>query len=1076
MLCVVGLLVATLPAQPPATDDPDLRSAVERFYEAQEKEDIAAYLALWSAHAQRPAPGQLKYIFDTGDDRFSDIRITRASPAGPLMRVRVEVQRERTTPPRVAGDPPIVTTSLMRVALTFEKEGTDWRLLREGPAADDLAAALVEAGTDDQRAALMEAEPELLGSQLLTSLARLGGAAAVSQNYKHAQAIYEILVNAARRGGFEKEEGEGLQNVANALYFQRRFPEALRAYEQRLALERRRGDDAGVGAALAGIATIRYSLAEYTDALARYREALAIQERLDDVAGIAQTALSIGNITYLQGDFAGAIRAYRRSLELSRTMFHADGESRALEGLGRVYMAQGDYLAALEVFGTVLKDPRMSSARGRLGAVAQSLAEVHFRLGNLDTAKATYEQSRAHFESVRDMSNVGRVLQGVALTDLVAGRFGPAEDAYTSSGTICAAADDQVCRAAATAGLAYAQAAQEKFDHAATSYRKAIAEFGALERREEVARCQVGLSQALLGAGDAAGAIEAAINARRDAIDLEADDVLWRALTAEARAIRRLGDRVRALGVARAAMGVLDRLEAIAIDKPGSSLTKEAAAAMATFAVLQAETGDPSGAFATSERLRAVEIRAAIAGNERDISRGMTEQERAEERALASQLLTRLAQQSREKGLPKPDAARLAELQKLVAEATDARRSWMQQLFERYPDLRDLRGLGRPKEIADADVLLRGSDEVLLSLVLDEDDLLVFTVTRAETTDAESSARSPLAITADVAAVKRRQVAELVVALQQPAALEDRATWVKAAAAIVSILPERVRARLSSSSRIVILPHGVLWRVPFDALPSATQGFMSDHASITVAGSLQSAIRSSARDTGVPRSVVGIASPLIGPERLDRIRQGAPGWSPRSVENTESEVRAAAAAYPAAGATILTGASATERAVRDGLGDSVLHIGAPFRMNAASPLFSTIVLSPPAPGSAPAPPPSVADAADDGSLELREVFNLDAAARVVLFSDGAATAMRDGAAATDVLHWGWLAAGVPTVLVARWAAPAGSTERLLAEFHRQLAGGAEPSAALRAAQRRVRSETATAAPLHWAGWMLFAAR
>lgn len=1073
MLCAVGLLVATLPAQPPATDDPALRSAVERFYEAQEKEDIAAYLTLWSSHAQRPSAGQLKYVFETGDDRFTDIRITRASPAGPLLRVRVEVRRERTTPPRAAGDPPVVTTSLMRVALTFEKEGEEWKLLREGPAADDLAAALVDAATDDQRATLMEREPELLGSQLLTSLARLGGTAAVSQNYKQAQAIYEILVTVARRGGFAKEEGEGLQNVANALYFQRRFPEALAAYEQRLVLERRRGDDAGAGAALAGIATIRYSLAEYTDALARYREALAIQERLDDVAAIALTTLSIGNITYLQGDFAGAIRAYRRSLDLSRTMSHADSESRALEGLGRVYTAQGDYLAALDVLDTVLADPRMTGARGRLGAVAQSLAEVHFRLGNLDTAKAAYEQSRAHFEAVRDMSNVGRVLQGVALTDLVAGRFGAADDAYTRSGAICAAADDKVCSAAATAGRAYAQAAQEKFADAAASYRKAIAEFAALDRREDAARCRVGLSQALLGGGAAEVAIEAAIDARREAIALEADDVLWRALTAEARAVRRLGDRVRALGVARAAMGVLDRLDAIAVDKPGSSLTREAGAAMATFAVLQAETGDPSGAFATSERLRGLEIRAAIAANERDISRGLTGEERTEERALASQLLTRLAQLSREQGLPKPDAARVAELQKLVGEATGVRRSWMQQLFERHPGLRDLRGLGRPKEIGEADVLLGGADEVLLSFVLDEDDLLVFTVTRAEASDPANAGRGTLTVTADVAAMRRRDLAELVVALQQPAALENGATWDKTASAVAAVLPERVRARLSSSSRIVVLPHGVLWRVPFDSLPSAAGGFLGDHAAITVAGSLDSAIRSSARDTGAANSLAGVASPVIGAERLSRIRQAAPGWSPRPVESTDSELHAAAIAYPSGRATLLTGASATERALRGALDASVLHIGTPFRMNAASPLFSTVVLSPPP---ALASPPAGADAADDGSLELREVFTLDAGARVVVFSDGAATSMRDGAAATDVLQWGWLAAGVPTVLVARWAAPAGSTGRLLAEFHRQVAGGAEPAPALRAAQRLVRSEPATAAPLHWAGWMLLGAR
>ena len=42
----------------------------------------------------------------------------------------------------------------------------------------------------------------------------------------------------ARRVGNAKLEGEALQNLANALYFQRNLPGALQAYEDRLTIER----------------------------------------------------------------------------------------------------------------------------------------------------------------------------------------------------------------------------------------------------------------------------------------------------------------------------------------------------------------------------------------------------------------------------------------------------------------------------------------------------------------------------------------------------------------------------------------------------------------------------------------------------------------------------------------------------------------------------------------------------------------------------------------------------------------------------------------------------------------------
>jgi len=53
-------------------------------------------------------------------------------------------------------------------------------------------------------------------------------------------------------------------------------------------------------------------------------------------------------------------------------------------------------------------------------------------------------------------------------------------------------------------------------------------------------------------------------------------------------------------------------------------------------------------------------------------------------------------------------------------------------------------------------------------------------------------------------------------------------------------------------------------------------------------------------------------------------------------------------------------------------------------------------------------------------------------------SDGAATSMRDGAAAAYVVQWAWLAAGVPSMIMPRWAGDPAASEALLAEFHRRL--------------------------------------
>lgn len=1109
---------ATIAPTVEAAVDSTLRAAVERFFETQQREDSAGYMALWSQSATgagaasqgttRPTLAQLQFVFDSGDDIFSDVRITAVTPSGSQVRVRVEARRERTVPSRFPDVPPRTFSSTMQIALAYEREGGEWRLLREGPAADDLAVAMLEAPSDEARDALLAAEPNLGGLPLVFAAGRLGTAAAVRQDYRRALIVFTEMARLARRFGHPKEEGEALQSAANALYYLRRFPEALAAFERRLAIERARADPAGIGAALTGIATIRYSLAEYTEALARYREAIEIFERMEDVAGLSTTTLSIGNIGYLQGDFAASIAAYRRSFELSRSLSHADGEALALEGLGRVYTAQGDYGGALAALDRVLNDPRLAAHVLRLASAAQQVGDVHLRLGNLDAAKQHYEASRLRFETLKDLPSVGQVLQSSALVELVAGRFATAEALYTQAASTCLDASDKDCAARATAGLGYARLAQGKYRESVLSYRAAVQAFETLGAREGAGRASVGLAQALTGAGDLTGAIAAATDARHAALVLDNDDLMWRALTAEARAVRRAGDGERAMGVAGAAVSVVETMQAELLDTPGASVPAEAGAALTIHAVLQAERGDATGAFATSEKLRVLEVRAGLATNERDIARGMTPEERDQERALAAQQSTLRLRLAREKGLPKQDAGRIAAIEAALAEATAVRRPWIDGLYARLPDLRDWRGLWPPPDAAAAAPLLDQDGALLVSIVMDEEALLVITAARQPTAEGQTV----VGLAAHVTDVPRRVVADRIASVQQLPALSDLAAWRTAAAALTSLLPQAVRDRMTQASRLMVIPHDSWWRVPFAALPSG-DGAIIDHATVALGGSLYSLLRShgsspvrlqgssDVRSDGSsdnrPGPLVAFGAPQLTAARLAALHQMAPAWAIRTAEAVAGEMRVVAGQDLA---ILVTGEAATERAARERAPRAaVLHLATPFRINAASPLFSPLLFATSPPPSAATPAAASATAAiaapitaasaqiaparaalapeNDGTLELREIANLELSAGLAVLSDGVATSMRDGAAAIDVLQWGWLAAGVPTLVITRWNAPvAAATEQLLAALHQRVQQGEEVGVALRKAQLALRTTAATAAPVHWAGWMTLGSR
>jgi tetratricopeptide (TPR) repeat protein len=1073
---VLALMLIQAPAAgvpvpaPGASEDPRVRALVEQFFAAQESEDVDAYLALWSAKARKPRSEQLAFVFDAGDDKFLDLVVDRVTDIGDLRRVTVSVTRERTDSTPGPGGTKRVSRARRAWSLTLVVEGEALKILSEGFPADDLAAALVAAPSADAREALMAAEPEALTDRLIDAVAGRANSLAATQQYTAARAIYDVVLETARRIGNRRAEGEALQNIANSYYFQNDHPSALNYYEQRLALERNTDNAAGAASALLGIATVKYSTFHYSDALAAYREALALFTALQDDAGMATALLSSGNVLYLQGDLGGAIDAYRRSRALYRAAHNTDGEARALDGLGRVYVSQGDYAGALDAFAGVWEEGRARGNRIMQANARHSTGEVHLRLGNAGAARAAFDESRQHFEAAADPASVGTSWQGTALAELLDARFVQAEQAYQKSMDACASAQEPECIARAIVGLAYAQFSQGHHDAAIASYVKAVAAFTALEQPEGIGRAEVGLSQALFGKKDYAAASRSAASAADRSPVM---DVIWRAHLAEARARRALGETDAAVAGARAAVEVVEAMAREALEQPSPHLAADTASVYAFLAVLRAEAGDHVGAFDLVERRHAHVLRLALSTSERDIYRHMTPEERDAEREAANRVGSLQAQITREKGLPRPDATRIAALAQALADAAEARATGRARLLERWPDLRTWRGLAPPVTALDVVAFVLGEETMVVQFVIDQDDLLVVS--------AAPAGEDALRFTASLSPVSRQSLAEIVATATTPASLQDAAQWRKAVTPLVEAIPSGVRAGLASARRALLVPDGVLWRVPFEALPAGA-GYLAESVEISYAPSMTTLLRpreaapSFAADGQSPTRLLAAAAPVMSATRVDALMSTAPDWRLRDTGSAEREAATVAAAVTEPAPLVLIGAEATEAAFRAAaVSARILHVGSPFRVSSASPLFSRLIWTVPGPSRPSADAdvvPPVLDSHDDGVLEAREVMNLDLRAEMVVLSDGAATSMRDAAAAIGPVRWAWRAAGIPALTLRRWADGHGSANALLADYVARVNGGEPPAGALRAARAPILHDEQTRAPWFWASWIV----
>ncbi len=863
------------------------------------------------------------------------------------------------------------------------------------------------------------------------------------ESYRRAQGLWRSLGD---RGG----EGQALYRIGTTYEAQGHGDQALDVLGQSIAAYQDARDLRGEATALNHRGILLESQGQTDRSLASYQQALDRFRKLDDLHGQASTLNNIGAASFLANRMRPAVEAYEEASDLWRRLGDMANLGKTLVNLGRVEVDEGRPEEARDALEGARRALGTNGKPDVLATDLSYLGELEQRQGRLAEARADLEKALALQRQIGDEQGQAVTQASLGTTLLKAGDLDGSWKTLSAALALFRKLGDRSGEGFVLSSLGRVSYARNQDRDAVAREREARAIFERVGERQGIATSRFGAARSLARLGDLAGA-------RRElepALDL----------------VESLRDE---------APGLNFRSTYFATKQPYWDLYVEIL--MQSHAEkLALQASDHRHARSLLDALgathAAVESQAdpALAAEIRDVEQKLQAAEEKRSALLAAG----------------GDAAAVAAIEGEIRSLLTRQDVLRNQMRDRSPGAAGLTPPA-PLSVDEMQKHLLDPDTLLLVYSLGDDRGFLWAVSQRSVTS------YPLPGREQVETVAR----QLLEALPQ-ASGEAQASGQRAAKALSDLVLAPAAERLASFHRLLVVGDGALQLVPFAVLPDPaprekTAGrdrlLVEGHELVYLpSASVLAQLRRrepKARKPLEELKVAVIADPVF---RADDPRvQGAQGARPPATvpaplpaelsrsardvglgqldrlpytrEEAESILEMAKKEKGAAFSALDFDATRdllTSGRLRD---YQVLHIATHGLLDSRQPELSGIAFSMVDPTGAPR----------DGFLRLHEVYNLDLGAGLVVLSacdTGAGKEVR-GEGLMGITS-GFLAAGVPQLVVSLWEVGDRSTAELMKRFYYQLLEGGHPSAeALRQAQLSMLAEPAWSQPRQWAGFV-----
>jgi CHAT domain-containing protein/Tfp pilus assembly protein PilF len=842
---------------------------------------------------------------------------------------------------------------------------------------------------------------------------------------------------------------EAWNRAGNAHGWRNDTPAALDAFHHALDLSTNAQDRLGQARAWNNLATVHKSQGELETALDYLAQALRVFEDLDDSSRAAVVTNNIALVYFLRGEYATALDFNRRGLEFNRIAGTQIRIAASFDSAGNIYRALGAYRLALQSFRQALTI--RTSAGDRLGVMetTHNIGLVHFSQGDYQLAIDAYKHGLQlnRVWGIHDRTFITEALRNIGAA---AWRLGERERAAANFRESLAIArekglrwnEGELLHDLGLMALAEGRLpdASRLFDAALDLRRKIGDQAGIMETLASLAAARV-------ADGQNEAALALAQQALQNATAHDQPELSWDAQTLVGIAQRRLHrpDEAR-----KALTNAVRSIEQLSTQVTGSENLRQQffetkLSPYHELIGLLVEQHASGEALELAERSKARVLTQLLRRTPIDEDATLSAGEKRERARWRDRLFAANRDIESERAIETIDTNRLIALESARHAAREGLAALDASLAAGHPELATVRGDVGPLQLADASRILADGTTAIVEYAVADQQLFAFVLTFDGVRVAVDGVT--IAITRPELATRAQRFRERI-SSRDFGVLDDART-------LYELLIAPIGRRLAGKTRIIVVPDGPLWNVPFQAL-RGPDGYLIEAAAVSYAPSIAvlREIQRLPRPTG-PRTLLAMGKSNFGP------------LSPSALEplpEAETQVRLIRELYGPNRSVGFVGGEATETQFKASASHyAVLHLATHSVLDEVSPLYSHLVLS-----------SDRRNADDDGRLEAWEIMRMKLTAEVVVLAacDTGRGRIAPGEGVIGTM-WALFAAGARSMVVSQFRVESKSATAMLVAFHRRLAVERGPkSAQLQAAALELLRTPRFAHPYYWAGFIL----
>jgi len=831
---------------------------------------------------------------------------------------------------------------------------------------------------------------------------------------------------------------------------------------------------------LADLGTLHIYSSDYKQAKDYSQQSLAIAEEFKnstapsewpDEYGIGTALSNLGNISKREGEYDKALDYFQRSLESYKRIDAGNGKYStqiidSLADIGRTYSAKGDYVRAMPYLDRALALARASRTNNRIASVCNSIGILYTNQRDYPQAIEFFRQGLQLANQVNDRFKQASLLLNIAVAYQFQKDFKQAIENFQASLEVARLVNDREILIHVGEGLGAIYKEQGKYADAMQSLDEGLSLAKAIEDRTRVAELLWRKAELYYAKGDFSAAVSSAAEGSKLAEQLSLRNVSYLALTTLGKAYRALKqDGLAAQTFARAIDGIEGMRNQVAGLEQEKQLFFEDKVTpyheMVDLLLSARDSKTKFDAVLYAERAKGRVLLDVLGGGRVSLEKVMTQTERDENVRLNNEIADMNQRIGVESVKRNSDKLLLRNLNDQLRIARIRYEGFQNSLYAAHQELRIQRRHESLSSANDVDKLLK-PETAFLEYVVTKSRIYLLVLTKGER-DVLDLRAYPINID-DKSLTQRTRDFQEMLAEQSP-------TFANRSRELYDLLIKPAAEQLKDKTVLCVIPDGVLWDLPFQALQTRDDRYLLEDFSIYYAPSLSVLKEISERRKSVDLltpSLLAFGNPRLATEVAANVKAVYRSEVLGPLPEAESEVRALSEIWSPARRKVLIGAAAEKKTFKTEAGQyAVIHLATHGILDDSNPMYSRLIMA-----------RSENDPDDDGLLEAREIMQLNLHADLVVLSACQTARGRIGAGEGMIgMSWAFLVAGVPTMVASQWKVDSASTATLMINFHKHLKGRTADkpltkAEALRQAALNVKTDPRYRHPFFWASFAM----